>query len=329
MAKHKVFMTDKIWPDIEVEKKILQSIDAELTISKGGTPEEICREGKDCDAVMVLFTPMKKEFLGIFDHCGLLVRMGIGTNTVDLPFATERGVMVCNVPDYCQEEVADHAMALFLEITRKVGMLDRQVKSGGWDMSIADPVPRLQGKVFGLLGCGGIGRMTGRRAASFGMRLAGYDPYQPEEVFIDERIKQYDNLQKFLSEVDVVSLHVPLTPETADIINRDTLKLMKPTAYLINSSRGPLVVEEDLYDALAAKRIAGAALDVLRVEPPKEKTRFADLSNIVITPHAGWNSEDAIPELRVKAAQEVVRFFTEGRPKHLVNREILEKAAVR
>ena len=131
-------------------------------------------------------------------------------------------------------------------------------------------------------------------------------------------------MQTFLSEVDVVSLHVPLTPETADIINRDALKLMKPTAYLINSSRGPLVVEEDLYDALAAKRIAGAALDVLRVEPPKEKTRFADLSNIVITPHAGWNSEDAIPELRVKAAQEVVRFFTEGRPKHLVNREILK-----
>ena len=323
MAKYKVFMTDKTWPDLEIEKRILQEIDAELTLGAGGTPEEICRQGQDCDALMVLFTPMGRENLEIFEKCGLLVRMGIGTNTVDLPTATRQNMMVCNVPDYCQEEVADHVMALFLEITRKVGMLNTQVKGGGWDMTIADPVPRLQGKVFGIWGCGGIGQMAGHRAAAFGMKVAGYDPYQEEGVFSANGIIRYHDVKSFLSEIDVLSLHVPLTPETGGMINEETLQMMKPSAYLINTARGPLINEEDLCAAVKDGVIAGAALDVLHVEPPKDVSLFRGLDNVIITPHAAWNSEDAIPELRVKAAQEVVRFFKEGRPKNLVNRDVL------
>lgn len=325
MPKYKVFMTDKTWPDLEIEKEIIREVDGEVTVSSGGTPEEICNEGRDCDIMMNLFTPMKKEQLEIFTRCRLLVRMGIGTNTVDLDAATERNIMVCNIPDYCQEEVADHVIALFLEMVRKVGDLDRQVKSGGWDMTIADPVPRLQGKVFGLLGCGGIGRMTGKRAAAFGMKVCGYDPYASDEVFSEAGIERYDDLKKFLSEADVVSLHVPLTKETENIINRDTLKAMKPEAYLINTARGALINDDDLYEALTQKKIAGAALDVLRVEPPKEVSRMTLLPNVIITPHAAWNSADAIPELRVKAAQEVVRFIKEGRPKNLVNKAVLRQ----
>ncbi|WP_300525938.1 C-terminal binding protein [Aminiphilus sp.] len=324
MAKFKIFMTDKTWPDTTIEEKIIRDgLDAELILSRGGTPEEICREGRDCDALMVLFTPMGREYLEHFERCRLLVRMGIGTNTVDLPTATKKGIMVCNVPDYCQEEVADHVLALFLEITRKVGLLDRQVKSGGWDMTVADPVPRLQGKTFGLLGCGGIGRMTGRRAASFGMRLLGYDPFVPEETFRAEGIERRTDLRTFLSEADVVSLHVPLTPETEGIINRETLACMKRSAYLINTARGALIADDDLHEALTSGIIAGAALDVLREEPPRGIPRLLTLPNLVITPHAAWNSDAAIPELRVKAAEEVVRFFREGRPRNLVNREVL------
>ena len=316
-------MTDKIWADLQIEEKILGEIDADLVLSKGGAPEEICEEGSDCDALMVLFTPMSKKHLDFFKKCKVLVRMGIGTNTVDLARATEKGIMVANVPDYCQEEVADHALALFLEITRKAGMLDRNVKSGGWDMDLANPVPRLQGKTFGLLGCGGIGQRTGRRAAAFGMRLAGYDPYAPEEVFSREKIARFRRLEDFFQACDAVSLHIPLTPETKNIINRDTLKMMKPSAYLVNTSRGPLVDEDALYDALQNGELAGAALDVLCAEPPKSLPKIATARNIVITPHAGWNSEEAIPELRVKAAEEVVRTFREGRPRHLVNKEVL------
>lgn len=326
LPKYKVFMTDKTWPDIELEKEILSSIDAELILSKGGTPEEICAEGSDCDALMVLFTPMGRRCLEMFNKCKVLIRMGIGLNTVDMEAATEKGIMVANVPDYCQDEVADHTMALFLEITRKVGMLDRQVKSGGWNMDIANPVPRLQGKVFGLLGCGGIGLRTGRRAAAFGMKLAGYDPFLPEEVFLRENIAPYADLNQFFSEVDVVSLHVPLLPETKEIINAKTLKMMKPSAYLINSSRGPLINETDLFEALNKGTIAGAALDVLCEEPPKTLPKLAQAPNIIITPHAAWNSEEAIPELRIKAAREIVRTFTEGQPKNLANREVVAKS---
>jgi len=321
MAKYKVFMTDKTWPDLELEKKILTSVDAELVLSKGGAPGEICREGSDCDVLMVLFTPMNQENLEMFSKCRALIRMGIGFNTVDMETATKKGIMVANVPDYCQDEVADHTIALFLEITRKVGMLDRQVKSGGWDMDIANPVPRLQGKVFGLLGCG-IGLRTGRRAAAFGMKIAGYDPFLPEEVFEDENILRYTDLRQFLSEADVLSLHIPLTEETRGIINEETLGYMKRSAYLVNSSRGPLIDEDALFRALEEGMLAGAALDVLCEEPPKSLPKLTKAPNIIITPHAAWNSTEAIPELRVKAAEEVVRVLTEGRPRNLINREV-------
>jgi len=322
MPKYTVFMTDKTWPDLELEKQVLSSIDAELILSGGGSPEEICAEGRDCDALMVLFTPMNRKNLEMFRNCKVLIRMGIGINTVDMEAATEKGIMVANVPDYCQDEVADHTIALFLEITRKVGMLDKQVKMGGWDMDIANPVPRIQGKVFGLFGCGGIGIRTGRRAASFGMKLAGYDPFLPERIFCEEGIKKYTDFDEFVSEVDVLSLHVPLTNNTYGIINKKTLGMMKPDSYLINSSRGPLVDEDALYDALENGEIAGAALDVLCEEPPKGLPRLAKAKNIVITPHAAWNSTEAIPELRIKAAEEVVRTFSEGRPRNLINREV-------
>ncbi len=323
MSKIKVFMTDKSWPDLEIEKNILKEIDAELVLGNPGTPEEICKEGQDCDVVMALFTPMGKQNLGYFNRCKLLVRMGIGVNTVDLSTATQQNIMVCNVPDYCQGEVADHVIALMLEITRKIGLLNSQVKNGEWDMTIADPVPRLQGKVFGLWGCGGIGQMTAHRATAFGMKVAGYDPYQTDAVFDEAGIKRYQDLKQFLSEIDVVSLHVPLTPETEKMINAETLANMKSSAYIINTARGPLINEEDLYAAIKDGSIAGAALDVLEVEPPNGVAKLSTLPNVIITPHAAWNSDAAIPELRVKAAQEIVRFFKEGRPKNLVNTDIL------
>ncbi|MGI6783173.1 MAG: C-terminal binding protein [Aminivibrio sp.] len=323
MAEFKVFMTDKTWPDLEIERRVLSSIDAELVLSKGGSPEEICEEGGDCDVLMVLFTPMPRKNLEYFKKCRALIRMGIGVNTVDMKAATEKGIMVANVPDYCQDEVADHTMALFLEITRKAGILDNQVKSGGWNMDIANPVPRLQGKIFGLLGCGGIGLRTGRRAAAFGMRPAGYDPLLPEKVFEEEGIERYTDFDEFISNVDVLSLHVPLTSETRGIVNERTLRMMKPEAYLVNSSRGPLIDEDALFEALENDLIAGAGLDVLCEEPPKGVPKLARAKNIVITPHAAWNSTEAIPELRIKSAEEVVRTLTEGRPRNLINKEVL------
>jgi len=327
MEGWKVFMTDCFWPDIEVEKNILKEIGAELALSSTNDftdVETVKKEGKDCDALMVLFTPMNKEVLSAFPNCKLLVRMGIGYDSVDMEYATEKGIMVANVPDYCQEEVADHTITLFLTGIRKIIMLHEEVKQGGWDMRIADPIPRLQGKVYGVWGCGGIGQKVAKRAQSFGMKVFGYDPYCPEEKLEGTGIKKIDNLDDFLSMVDFVSLHIPHTPETEKIVNMENLKKMKTSAYLINTSRGTLVNEEDLYTALEKGVIAGAALDVLDPDPPVEKVKLASLENVLITPHAAWNSEDAIPELRRKAAEEVVRTYRDGKPKALINKKVME-----
>ncbi len=330
MARISVFMTDKTWPDLEIEKKIFaeSGLDIDFVLSKGGTPEEICREGSDCDVLMVLFTPMAKQYLDMFTRCRALIRLGIGTNSVDMAAATGKGIQVANVPDYCQEEVADHTFALFLELTRKVSLLDADVRKGNWEMAIADPVPRLQTLTFALWGCGGIGRLTARRAQAFGMRCIGYDPFCPDAVFAENGIERYTDLQSFLAAADAVSLHAPLTPETEKMVNAETLGWMKKTAYLLNSSRGPLIDEDALYAALADKKIAGAGLDVLTVEPPKGIHKLCDFPNCIITPHAAWNSTEAIPELRVKAAGEVVRFLSTGRVKHLVNKDVLAHCKV-
>jgi D-3-phosphoglycerate dehydrogenase len=318
-------MTDKTWPDLDIEKDIFAAsgLDIDLALSEGGMPEKICREGKDCDILMVLFTPMGRRHLDMFSRCRALIRMGIGTNSVDLDFAGKKGIQVANVPDYCQEEVADHTLALFLELTRKVGVLNRDVRKGHWEMSIADPVPRLRNLTFGLWGCGGIGRLAGRRAAAFGMRVVGHDPFLPAETFEAHGIARRTDLDSFLAEADVVSLHAPLTPATENMVNEKTLGRMKPSAYLLNSSRGKLIDEEALYAALKNGSIAGAGLDVLREEPPAGVHRFCEFENCIITPHAAWNSTEAIPELRIKAAEEVVRFLKTGRVKNLVNKDAL------
>jgi len=331
MAKINIFATDITWPDLEVEKSILKDIDADVTLSTEHEPEAICKQGEDADGLMVLFTPMNRKNLSYFKKARILLRTGIGTNSVDLDAATEQGIIVCNVPDYCQEEVADHTMALFLAITRKIVDLVNQTREGGWNMDIADPVPRYRGKTFALVGCGGIGRMVAARVQPMGMKVIGYDPYLPEEVFKKAGIEQCKDLDELFKAADFISLHMPLTPESTGIVDERRLSLMKPTAYLINSARGQLVDEEALYRACRDHKIAGAGLDVTKYEPPAGQYHFTSIPdlvtapNIYLTPHAAWNSDEAIPELRVKVAQELCRFFRGEKPLHVVNKDVLAK----
>jgi D-3-phosphoglycerate dehydrogenase len=232
--------------------------------------------------------------------------------------------MVANVPDYCIDEVADHTLALFLSGVRKVTFLHGRVKEGAWDVNEAKPVPRLRGKVYGLLGCGAIGQSVAERVSALGMETVGYDPFAPDEVFEASGIRRISDFDEFLGTVDALSLHVPLTEETRHIINRETIEKMKPGTFLVNTARGGLVNEADLYEALTGGVIGGAALDVLEQEPPEEVPPLAELPNVIITPHAAFFSEGAVPELRRKAAREVIRTLTEGRPKFWVNRKQME-----
>lgn len=325
MAKYKVFVADTLWPDLIIERDVLEKIGAEVVLSKGGNAAEICKEGKDCDAILVNKTQMSRENQSFLKNCKIIVRFGIGFNEVDIDAATDNGIIVCNVPDYCQAEVADHTIAMLLNVSRKIDVLSKQTKLGKWDASVATGVPRYEGKLLALLGCGGIGRMVAKRAQSFGIQVAGYDPYLPKPVFEKCGITPYDEIDKLLADADFITIHMPLTEESKRIINDRTLSLVKPSAYLVNTSRGGLIDEDALFRAINEGRLAGAGLDVLCQEPPVGINKLAALPNVIVTPHVAWNSEEALPELRSKAAQEIACALTGKTPAHVLNKCVFSK----
>ena len=319
MGKFRVLMTDTIFPDTVIEQEELRRIDAEFLLASASDPETLKREGRDCDAAINVYAQLGADILGAWERCKVIVRTGIGFNTIDLDAAAARRIMVANVPDYCMDEVADHTVALFLACVRKIPRLHAGVKGGTWSVDLAKPMPRLQGKRYGLFGFGNIAQRVAKRVQAFGLHVMAFDPYVPAELFAAQQVARAASLDDLLRAADFLSVHAPLTEETRGILDAVRLKLLKPTAILVNTSRGPLINEADLLMALRDGTIAGAGLDVLTDEPPVFPLALAALDNVVLTPHTAWYSDDAMPELRRKASQEVARTLTEGRPKYWVN----------
>jgi len=319
MGKFRVLMTDSIFPDTTIEEEELRKIDAELLLAPHADPETLKREGRACDAALNVYAQLGGDILGCWERCKVIVRMGIGYNTIDLPTANARRIMVANVPDYCLDEVADHTVALFLACVRKIPRLSAGVREGRWSVDLAKPIPRLQGKTYGLFGFGNIARRVAKRVQAFGLEVLAFDPFLPDEVFAGGQAKRAATLEELFQTADFLSVHAPLLEETRGAVNAARLRLMKPSAILVNTSRGPLINEADLLAALREGRIAGAGLDVLTDEPPAFPLALAGLENVVLTPHTAWYSDDAMPELRRKASAEIVRALTEGRPKFWVN----------
>ena len=204
-------------------------------------------------------------------------------------------------------------------VVRDDPRLHAGVKGGSWSVDLAKPMPRLQGKRYGLFGFGNIAQRVAKRVQAFGLHVMAFDPYVPAELFAAQQVARAASLDDLLRAADFLSVHAPLTEETRGILDAVRLKLLKPTAILVNTSRGPLINEADLLMALRDGTIAGAGLDVLTDEPPAFPLALAALDNVVLTPHTAWYSDDAMPELRRKASQEVARTLTEGRPKYWVN----------
>jgi len=319
MSKFRVLMTDTIFPDTTIEQEELRRIDAEFVLASASDPQTLKREGQGCDGVLNVYAQITADILGAWDRCKVIVRTGIGFNTIDLEAAAARRIMIANVPDYCMDEVADHTVALFLACVRKIPLLHAGVKGGQWSVDLAKPTPRLQGKTHGLFGFGNIAQRVAKRMQAFGLNVFAFDPYVSTEVFAAYRVTRAASLDDLLRTVDFLSVHAPLTEETRGILNAARLKLLKPTAVVVNTSRGPLINEADLLAALRDGTIAGAGLDVLTDEPPTFPLALAAMDNVVLTPHTAWYSDDAMPELRRKASAEVARALTEGRPKFWVN----------
>jgi len=314
-------MTDTVFPDTKIEENELESIGAELTLSSKNESSSFLNEGKDCDAMLVVYATVGAEVIEKLSRCKVIVRTGIGVNNIDIEAATKKGIKVANVPDYCLDEVADHTIALYLSGVRKIVYMRNRVKEGFWNIKEAKPIPRLRGKTYGLLGCGEIGQRVAARATALGMKVVGYDPFLPEADFKSAGIIKISDFDVFLASVDALSLHAPLTEDTQHIINRRNIEKMKPTAFLINTSRGQLINEEDLYNALSEGVIAGAGLDVMETEPPDSvPPPLVTLPNVIVTPHMAFVSEESVPELRRKGAQEIARTLKDGKPKFWVNK---------
>ena len=321
--KAKVVLTDYVWESLDVERKTLGDL-ADLVPLKTKKPEEFLDEAADCDALLNTYAgPITAEVMARMPRCRIIARYGIGVDTIDLEAATREGIIVTNNPTYCVEEVAEHTLALLLACARKVAFYDRLVRGGRWEVPPGKPMFRLSGRTLGLVGFGNIARQVALRAASFGMRIVFADPFVKDEPR-DVPARKVE-LEALLRESDFVSVHPPLTRETRGMIGDDALSRMKPSAFLINCSRGPVVDTDALARALDAKRIAGCALDTIDPEPLPDPHPLRGRDNVIITPHVAWYSEQALVGLQAGAPGEVRRVLTGEWPVNVVNREVRGK----
>ncbi len=313
---------EKDMQDFEATIRDLLHGDVDIVRVNQEDSAAIAKAVVDTDGILNPLVVLDEAIIDTMQRCRIIVKMGIGYDNIDAAAAAKRGICVANTPDYCQGEVADHAMALFLALHRRIVLADRQVRAGVWNDTILYPdTPRLSDCTFGLLGCGFIARATAERARAFGMKTIGYDPFLTADYLAGNGIRKVDDLDAFLGEADFISLHIPATAENKGLINMDRLRKMKRSALLINTARGAVVDEADLYTALKEGVIAGAGLDVQVNEPPHQPSPFNELPNIVLTPHTAYYSTASDRALRILGAEAIAATFLEGRPKSWVNQE--------
>jgi len=312
-----VAVADSVFPNLDTAREVLGSIGADLQLASQATPEAILKVAVPADALLVTYAKITADMIQQMTRCRIISRFGIGVDNVDLEAATAAGIVVTKVPDYCIDEVSDHAMALLLTLARKIPSSNAQVHAGRWEMKAVVPIHRLKGRILGLVGFGRIPRLLAPKAKAFGLRVIVHDPLVQADVIAREHVDQVD-FDELLAQSDYVSIHTPLLPETRNLFNGDAFGRMKPGSYLINTARGPIVDEQALARALDAGQLAGAALDVMPQEPPAGSPLLGR-DNVIITPHTSFYSEESLLELQRKAAQEVADVLTGKPAKNPVN----------
>lgn len=320
MPKYKVLYTDTCFPDTSIESAELAAIDAELILAPATDEDSLIAAGKDCDGVIFDFAPMTDRVLSNLPKCKVASRVGIGLNNIDIPAASRNGIMVANVPDYCFEEVANHAVALYLACNRRLTQYDHRIKDqGNWDVTGVGPIYRMTGQNFCLYGLGNIARRVVKRVKPYGFHVYAYDAYASDEVFQQMGVTRVNSVEELAELADAFSVHVPLTPETEGTIDRNIFRRMKKDAIFVNIARGPIVKEEDLIAALNEGMIMAAGLDVVSVEPLPADSPLLKMDNVLITPHAAFYTLEAEDELRKRSTEEVIYALTEGKPHVFVN----------
>ena len=326
-SQFRVLVTDYVWPSTEPEREVLAQIGAEIVEAPDPSEDTLASLAVDADAIMTCFAQVTAKVVRAARKCVVISRYGVGVDNIAVDTATDEGIPVTYLPDYCVDEVSDHVMALLLTWNRQIGFYDEAARQGRWE-GVPSPVPlvRLRGRTMGVIGLGRIGRAVASKARAFGMELLAYDPYFPPET--PEGVKLVD-LPDLLTQSDYITLHTPLSNETRGLIGKDELDLMKSTAFLINCARGPIINEEDLYVALRDGQVGGAGLDVMEQAAPSVDNPLFQLSNVLITPHVAFLSQQSVRELGLRTAQATADVLQGKMPQFLVNPQVLSHARIR
>lgn len=308
----RIVISDLDHVDIVQETAVFQTAGLPFERFQCVSEDDLIRQIKGAEIVLNQYAPFTRRVLqALCPELRHIVRYGVGVDNIDCEAAEELGIQVSNVPDYGMNEVADQAVSLALALMRKIVLISNYTRTTAWDYSRAVPIHRISTQTVGIVGFGRIGKAFARRMRGFGCCQIAYDPLlQPGTQIDDVKVVSFEAL---LEQADLISIHCPLNPSTRNLFHEETFRRMKASAFLVNTSRGGIINEDDLYTALTCGKIAGAALDVAAEEPMRCGNRMLELDNFLCTPHIAWYSEESATELKRKAAEEAVR-FARGQP---------------
>lgn len=307
----------------QTEQEIIEGAGHEFLKLTCKNEAEVIEKCLDADVIMNITIRLGEKSIGQLKHCKGMVRYGVGVDEFDVDAATRHGIKVCNVTRYCIEEVALHATSLILSCARQHKHFDACVRAGVWNGKPGRKMRRPSSQTVGLVGFGNIARQAAAYLRAFGYQLIAYDPFLPEEVFSQNQVKQVA-LDELFSSSDIISLHNPLTKETEGLINKTSIAAMKDGVIIVNTSRGPLIKDEDMVEALQSGKVAAAGLDVMYAEPMKDSSNpYCKLDNVVLTPHISWNTAEASADLFRQVAETAVQLLAGETPYNVLNAKAL------
>lgn len=320
MSEHTVVVTDHDFADLSIERDVLDGVAEVVALADdvGTGPDDADERLAGADAVLNLRYELDADTVAAMERCQVVARYGIGVDNVAVEAATERGIPVTNVPGYCTEEVATHALSLLLALVRGLKRYDASVTAGDWDRGAAVPIARFSELTVGVVGYGDIGRAVGERVAALGANVVASDPFLDADDVAEDPAELVE-FEALLSDSDAVTVHSPLTDGTRGLFDADAIARMPDSAVLVNVARGPIVDDDAVAAALDAGELAGAGLDVFPEEPPASDNPLRDHPRVVTTPHVAWYSEEANDERRRRAAESVRVVLTGGEPDNVVN----------
>ncbi len=314
----KILIIDPREEGFDTEKKAFSKEDVTLMICQCKDEDELIEKAGNADIVIFTSSKISGRVISSLNNCKMLIRYGVGLENVDIKAATEKGIYVCNTPDYGTYAVAEHAFALLINVNRHLLYLDRYVRSGGWDISDIQEVNSLRGKVLGIIGFGNIGRLVYNMAAGFEMKIKVYDPFANEDVLTNYRVELV-TFDEIVKTSDNITLHLPLTDKTFHLFNKKIFGRMKEGSVIINTSRGAIINQTDFVEALRKGKLAGAGLDVFESEPLDIDSELRKMDNVILTPHVAWYTQESIISLHQEVIDEVLRVIHGKIPKNAVN----------